>query len=162
MRVLLATLALAVVLSGCTMFYTRNFGVEPTEKLSAAEVEKIFHSYRDFLISKGLRPQNYGGKDDPNQVAFQIGGSNAGFGLRRDWADTLALSYSPQDGFRLYLSRIVHHPADFSDEYLKSFIEQTEKLVHEATSKTVRIALIEKSPNMAVKRAAPQSARPLP
>ena len=142
MRALLATLMLTTALSACTMFYTRNFEVEPIEKLSAAEVEKIFYSYRDFLISKGLRPLNYGGKEDPNRVGFQIGGSNAGFALRRDWADTLVLSYSSKNGFRLYLSRIVHHPVDFSDEYLRNFIEQTERFIREATSKTVRITLV--------------------
>src|SRR5262249_2418752 len=36
-----------------------------------------------FLFPKGLSPQRYGDKADPSRVALRIGGSDAGFVLRR-------------------------------------------------------------------------------
>jgi hypothetical protein len=75
-----------------------------------------------------------------------ISGSEAGFAFRQDWEDTLKLSYSESDGFKLRLFRISHHPDDFTDEYLKQFIEKTEKFIFEATAKHVHITLIQQRP----------------
>jgi hypothetical protein len=38
--------------------------------------------------------------------------------------------------------RIVHHPADFSEEYLKQFVEQTEGFLREATNKPIQLTLV--------------------
>lgn len=122
--------------------YTRDYAVEAPSPMSTAETEEIFRAFRDFLVSKGLSPQRYGDKADPSRVAFRIGGSDAGLALRRDWEDILELSQSGENGFRLRLMRIVHHPADFSDEYLKRFVEQTEGFLREATKKPIRLRLI--------------------
>lgn len=138
----LHVLALTAILSGCTMFYTREYLAEPPQQMSAAETEQVFHAFRAFLVSKGLSPQRYSDKDETERVAFRIGGSDAGFALRRDWEDILELSHSGENGFRLRLMRIVHHPADFSDEHLKRFVEQTEGFLCEATGKPIRLKLI--------------------
>src|SRR5262249_36548772 len=45
-----------------------------------------------FLFPNGLSPQRYGGKADPSRVAFRIGGSDAGFVLRRDGEDILEVA----------------------------------------------------------------------
>jgi hypothetical protein len=128
------------------MFYTREYRVEPAQEMTQREIEEVFHSFRDFLTSKGLQPLSYGEKTEPNRAAFRIGGSDAGFAFRRDWADTLELSYSANGGFKLRLSRIVHHPADFTEEYLIDFVAKTEKFIYEATSKKVHITLVPPSP----------------
>lgn len=138
----LTVLVLSTLLSACTMFYTREYLAEAPQKMSAAEAEQVFRAFRDFLVSKGLSPQRHGDKIETDRVTFRIGGSNAGFALRRDWEDLLELSHSGDNGFRLRLMRIVHHPADFSDEYLKRFVEQTEAFLREATNKPIRLALI--------------------
>ena len=137
----LIVLALGLVLSACTMLYKREYLADTPSQMSAAEVEQAFVAFRDFLIAKGVRPQRYGAQR-ANSVAFQIAGSDAGFAFRHDWADVLELSYSDERGFRLQLSRIVHHPADFSDAYLKQFVEQTEGFLREATNKPIRLKLI--------------------
>ncbi len=85
---------------------------------------------------------SYGKESNPNRAAFRIGGSNAGFALRRDFEDILELTYSDKDGFRLQLIRIVHQRADFSDEYLRNFVKQTEDFIREATSRPVNLKLL--------------------
>jgi hypothetical protein len=137
-----AVIWLCMLLSACTLFYAREYVADTPQKMSAAEAEQVFRAFREFLIAKGLNPQRYGDKVESDRVTFRIGGSNAGFGLRNDREDLLELSYSGGDGFRLRLMRIVHHPADFSDEYLKQFVEQSEEFLRLATGKPIRLTLI--------------------
>lgn len=138
----LIVLALGVLLGGCTMLYTREYTAETPQAMSAAENEQIFRSFRDFLYSKGLRPHDLDLKTASFRVAFRIGGSNAGFALRKDWEDILELSHSKENGFQLRLMRIVHHPADFSEDYLRQFVEQTEGFLREATNRPIRLKLV--------------------
>lgn len=116
--------------------------VQPIQEMSAPETEAAFRATRDLLISKGLNPLTYGEKADPNRIAFRIAGSSAGFEFRQDWEDILELTYSGNKNFRLHLIRITHQPEDFTDEYLNKFVEQTEGLIREATSKPVRLKLV--------------------
>lgn len=145
MRNLLSLLLLCAALTGCTFFYTREYLAVGPQDMSAQETEAVFRAFENFLTSKGLSPQRHGenGKPpDPNRVTFQIGGSKAGFALRHDWEDLLELSYTGENEFRLRLMRIVHHPANFADEYLKRFVEQTEGFLREATNKPLQLKLI--------------------
>lgn len=142
MRTLLAAVLLSILLSACTMLYSRKYEVVSTQEISSAEKQAVFLAFRDFLISKGLSPMSYGKESNPNRAAFRIGGSNAGFALRRDFEDILELTYSDKDGFRLQLIRIVHQRADFSDEYLRNFVKQTEDFIREATSRPVNLKLL--------------------
>ena len=139
---LIAFLFICIFLSSCTMLYMREYVAEPTQELSASETESVFRAFRDFLVSKGLKPLQDGAKADSNRVAFRIGGSTAGYLLRHDWEDILELTYSGERDFRLHLTRIVHHRADFTDEYLKRFVGQTESFIREATSKSVTLKLV--------------------
>lgn len=144
----LTVIALIGLLNACTMFYTRDYLAETPEKMSAAEAEQFFLAFRNVLVSKGLSSQRYGDKSETDRVTFRIGGSNSGFALRRDREDLLELSHSDDNGFRLRLMRIVHHPADFSDEYLERFVEQSESFLREATNKPIRLTLVPaKAPN---------------
>jgi hypothetical protein len=142
MRALIAAILLCIFLSACTMLYSRQYEVASAQEMSPAEKQAVFVAFREYLISKGLSPLSHGEKADPNSVAFRIGGSLAGFALRRDFEDILQLTYSEKDGFRLQLIRIVHQRADFSDEYLKSFVKQTENFIREATSKPISLKII--------------------
>jgi hypothetical protein len=142
-RALLSVTAAALLLlSACTFVYRREYAIDAEQQISAAEQQQVFQAFRDFLRSKGLSPLSYRDKSEPNQVAYRIGGSTAGFALRGDFEDILELGYSGEDGFRLRLIRIIHHRADFSEEYLKRFVEQTEAFIREATARPVRIKLV--------------------
>jgi hypothetical protein len=145
MRASLSVVVAALLLSACTFLYTREYAVDPIQQVSVSEQQQVFQAFRDFLRSKGFSPLTYREKSDPNRVAYRIGGSTAGFALRRDFEDILELIYTGDDGFRLRLVRIIHHPVDFSDEYLKRFVEQTEAFIREATSRPVRIKLVSTS-----------------
>jgi hypothetical protein len=132
-------LLFSVLLCSCTMLYSREYATIADHALSASENEAVFQAFRDYLVSKGLKPRVYGNKVDPNRVAFIIGGSSSGFVLRRDWNDILELTYSTDKSFRLRLMRIVHHPADFSDDYLSDFVRQTELFLREATKQPIQL-----------------------
>ena len=142
MRGLLGALLLATLLSACTFLYIREYEIDSPPEMFLAEKQAVFSAFRDFLVSKGLSPLSYGEKTDPNRVAFRIGGSTAGFALRRDFEDILELVHSEKNGFRLRLVRIVHQRANFSDEYIMHFVKQTEKSILDATSKPIRIKLV--------------------
>jgi hypothetical protein len=128
------------------MMYARTYVVEPIEPLSPEQKQAVFHAFREYLVNKGLKPLQYGDSTDKNRVAFNIAGSTAGFGFRQDWQDTLELTYSKSDVFELRLLRIVHHPEDFTDKYLKEFVEKTEKFIQEATSRAVKLKLVSTKP----------------
>lgn len=139
----LSTLFMCVSLSAAsTLFYAREYIVEPIQEMSAPETEAAFRAFRDLLVSKGLNALSSGEKADPSRVAFRIAGSTAGFEFRQDWEDILELTYSGDKDFRLRLIRIVHQPEDFTDDYLKKFVEHTEGLIREATSRPVRLKLV--------------------
>lgn len=130
------------MLAACTMFYHRDFHVEPSGNTKAEEIEKVFEKFRAHLISKGYRAP-YGENLNPFRASFRLRGSDANFTFRQDWEENLTLDYSENDGFVISLSRIVHHPnADFSEEYTKKFVEATEKIILEATSKPVHLVFI--------------------
>lgn len=140
---LLLTLLMCVSLSAASaILYAREYIVQPIQEMSAPETEAAFRATRDLLVSKGLNPLSFGEKADPNLVAFRVAGSTAGFEFRQDWEDILELTYSVDKSFRLHLIRIAHQPEDFTDEYLNKFVEQTEGLIREATSKSVRLKLV--------------------
>lgn len=143
MRNALLGLFTCIALSACTFIYTREYIAEPEQPMSARETEDMYNMFRVFLISrKGVFPLSYGEEFDPNYESFRIGGSNAGFALRRDWEDILQLIYAEDNTFHIRLLRITHHPADFSDEYITRFVEQTEELIYEATSESVRLRIV--------------------
>lgn len=135
----LLVLGVTLALVGCTMFYTREYEAQSDRQLSTRERDQVFQAFRDYLVSKGLQSV---GPSDADRVTFRIDGSNAGFALRQDWEDLLELSQSDEQGFRLRLMRIVHHPDDFSDEYLKRFVEQTEGFLHDATKRPIQLSLV--------------------
>lgn len=137
-----AVLSACIFLSSCTMLYTREYVAEPAQELSASETESVYRAFRDFLVSRGLKPLEDGAIADPNRIAFRVAGSMAGALLRHDWEDILELTYAGERDFRLRLIRIIHHRADFTDAYLKQFVEQTEKSIREATSKSINLKLV--------------------
>jgi hypothetical protein len=136
-----ATIALLSMLTACTYVFTREYVVEPAENASPEEVENIFQAFSDFLGAKGF-PLAYQARPEPRLARYRIGGSDAGFAQRQDYEDILELSYEGGTSFRLRLRRIVHHEMDFSDQYLKGFVADTERFIREATSKPVRIKLV--------------------
>ena len=142
MKTILVCILLCVSLSACTFYYTQEYVVESIQESNPAETEAVFNAFRNFLVSKGLNPINYDEKANPNHVSFRIGGSDAGFGFRHDWHEILELTFFEEKTFHLRLVRITHHPAGFTDEYLKKFAKQTEDFIREATSKPVRLKLI--------------------
>lgn len=136
MRPLLIALAAAIVLSACTYQYTRQYEVDPAQNMSLLEQQQVFQAFRDFLSAKGLRTF---GPTDPNSIAYEISGSIAS----TRGGDMLELSYASGDGFRLQLVRITGYPGDFSADYLKDFVEKTETFIQQATSKPVRIRIVQ-------------------
>lgn len=142
MHRILIILVASFLLGACTMLYTKEYVAEPVQEMTASETEAVFRAFVQFLYTKGLSPIHYGEKEDPNLVAFRISGSSAGFALRRDWEDILELRYSGGNSFDLRLVRIVHHSAEFTDEYLAQFVAKTEEFIREATSKSVRLRLV--------------------
>lgn len=140
----LVAVVAACLLAGCTFVHQREFLVQPVHELTAAETKAVFLSFQSFLKSKGLTPLPH--STGPNQVAYQIAGSQAGFILRRDWEDVLELSYEGGTTFRLHLVRIVHQPGgDFTEENLRRFVEQCEVFIREASSTPVRLILVQKN-----------------
>ncbi len=137
MRYMLGYVVLSILLGGCTMMYTRDYVAVPLQDMSPEETQATFRAYRDLLISRGLVPLT--DRTDSNYVLFRLGGSSGGFALRRDWSDTLELAYSGRNTFRLGIKRIVHFPADFSDEYLKNFADQAQRGILEVAPKPIQL-----------------------
>lgn len=140
-RTALMAAALSALLSACTYVFTREYIAEPMEPLSSEEVDQVFQAFSDYLRIRGY-PLAYQARPEPGLVRYRIGGTLEGAAARRDYEDILELRYEGGSTFRLKLSRIVHHQMDFSDEYLAGFVANTEKFIHEATLKRVRIRLI--------------------
>ena len=144
MRAVLITLMLVAALSGCTMLYKREYVTESPQQLSPQETAEVFRAFRDYLLIRGMQPLGHKSPEELDRsVAFRIAGSDAGFALRGDWEDILELSYSGGSNFQLRLFRMVHRPgADFSDEYLKRFVERSEEYLREATKRPIRLRLV--------------------
>lgn len=146
MRTLLVALV-CLCATACTFIYDRQYVAAPTEQLSPEETEAVFRAFDDLLRSKGFVPLHDGREHDPNRVAYGIGGSDAGSALRMDWREVLEVSYTGGTEFQLALFRIVHHRADFSEDYLRRFVAQAEAFILEASSKEVRLVPVERNGN---------------
>lgn len=141
MRAAMTAIVLSALLSACTYVFTRDYIVEPINTTSPEEVERVFQAFSEFLQQRGY-PLAYQARPEPGLARYRIGGTFEGLAQHRDYEDILELRYEGGSSFRLRLSRIVHQNMDFSDQYLRGFVETTERFVREATSKTVRIRLV--------------------
>lgn len=129
-------------LSACTKYYSHAFLVKPTETLSQQEVKEVFVKFKTYLISEGMTEitaQEYKSQDS---AVFQLGSGKSGL-LRESFNEYLELKYSEEKGFVLVITRVISHPIDFSDEYISDFKTKTIKLIYEATSKNVKLQVIE-------------------
>jgi hypothetical protein len=138
MRAALSAVVLCALLSACTYVFTRDYIVEPVGKASPEEVERVFQAFSEFLQKRGY-PVAYQARPESGMARYRIGGTFEGVGQHRDYEDILELRYEGGSNFRLKLSRFVHRNMDFSDDYLRGFLDTTERFIREATSKPVRI-----------------------
>src|SRR5688572_27166449 len=81
--------------------------------------------FATFLHQRAFKP-SYDVGPYPDRASCVIGG-RAGESSRPSplaYRDILGLSYKPDDGFRLRLTRITDQMSDFSDQYLSNFVTQ--------------------------------------
>lgn len=122
--------------------YSHAFHVEPSETLSQDELHKVFVAFKDYLAAHGMKEIAQPANSNPDYAAFEMGGGYSGI-LHEPFEEYLELSYTPDNGFVLKITRVISHPIDFSDQYIAEFISKTEQFIHEATSKHVRLQIIQ-------------------
>ena len=140
-----ALIALTLLVAGCTNMYSHAFRVEPVEPLSQEELHNVFANFKLYLSNKGMKEVTQPGNKNPDYVSFELGSGKSGL-LREPFEEYLELSYTPEKGFTMTITRVISHPVDFSDQYISDFKLKTEEFIHEATSKNVRLKVINEHP----------------
>ncbi len=140
-----ALIVLIFLVAGCTNMYSHAFRVEPVEPLSQEELHNVFANFKLYLSNKGMREVTQPENKNPDYVAFELGSGKSGL-LREPFEEYLELSYTPEKGFIMTITRVISHPVDFSDQYISDFKLKTEEFIHEATSKNVRLQVINGHP----------------
>ena len=136
-------LIFAILIAGCTHVKSLAFRVESIEPLQPDEQRSLFIAFKAYLAEQGMREVTPTTNKKPDYAAFVLAEGRSGL-LRHPFNDYLDLSYTSNDGFILEIVRVRNNsPADFSDQYIAEFKMRTEQFIHEATSKNVRLQIIQ-------------------
>lgn len=138
-------LALLLTLSGCTFVYSQAFKVDPVEPLSEEEIHDVFIKFKEYLSDKGIKEVTQTNSKNPDSAAFELRSGRSGL-LSEPFEEYLELSYTPENGFVLKISRIIDQPVDFSEQYIAEFKTKTEQIILEETSKNVRLQVVNANP----------------
>lgn len=125
-------LLLLLLLNGCN-----SIDRHPTlESLSQQEINSVLVKFKAHLARLGMKQVIRPGSTNSNYATFE-------YNSRNEYID---LSYTPENGFVLKITKAVKKSLDFSDKNITDLKQSTEQMISESTSKNVQLLIFVEYP----------------
>lgn len=126
---------IVLLLGGCQMIDTHP----RVESLSKGEIRYVLDKFKVYMLQLGMAQTSRAANGNPPDYArFEITGAS--------FKEYLDLSYFPETGFTLKITRITIQSLNLTDKDIADIKLRTEQMISEATSKNVQLRVFVELP----------------
>ena len=140
MKIIHVTFLLALLfLSGC-----KSIDTHPSlESLSQQEINSVLERFKTHLVRMGMKQVMRPGNTNPNYATFEYKNRIIPGTPSNEYID---LSYTPENGFMLKITKAIRKSLDFSDKRITDLKLNIEQMISESTSKNVQLLIFTEYP----------------
>jgi len=140
MKIIQVSFLLALLLlSGC-----KSIDTHPSlESLSQQEINSVFVKFKVHLVRMGMKQVIRAKNTNPNYATFEFNNKDIPGISSNEYID---LSYTPENGFMLKITKAIKKSLDFSDKHITDLKLNIEQMISESTSKNVQLLIFTEYP----------------